>query len=292
MTIQDFRLEIKNWKFSKYKLINFIIGVSALLLYEFAGRPYYRPYIYSHNINDLHIADTLGNSLGTIATIFILVSLLTSETVKGNFLIRIITVAVALYEIAHPLLGKPIDIWDIVATIVSGVISFFLFNFIFKPELNSKNLQQNIQIKRTSSENIDFIKLVKQLDADLAERDGDDHSFYAQFNKIDAIKYAVVAYENGIPAGCGALKEFDPGKMEVKRMYVIPGKRGKGIAAEILAALENWAAELSYTTCILETGKKQPEAIHLYKKNGYSLIPNYGQYADIENSICFEKKLI
>jgi hypothetical protein len=55
--------------------------------------------------------------------------------------------------------------------------------------------------------------------------------------------------------------------------------------------LENWAGELSYAKCILETGKRQPEAIGLYKKNGYKLIPNYGQYAEAENSLCFEKEL-
>jgi GNAT superfamily N-acetyltransferase len=74
-------------------------------------------------------------------------------------------------------------------------------------------------------------------------------------------------------------------------MYTSPEHRGKGIASKVLAELERWAAELSYQTCILETGKKQPEAIALYKKNGYKLIPNYGQYAEAENSVCFEKKI-
>jgi putative acetyltransferase len=110
--------------------------------------------------------------------------------------------------------------------------------------------------------------------------------------KVDTIKYAVVAYEDELPVGCGAIKEFNADAMEVKRMYVIPQKRGEGIAAKILSALENWAAELSYTKCILETGKKQPEALHLYKKNGYETdAPNYGQYANVENSVCFEKRL-
>ena len=79
--------------------------------------------------------------------------------------------------------------------------------------------------------------------------------------------------------------------MEVKRMYVLPESRGTGVASEILSALEDWAAESGYEKCILETGKKQPEAIGLYKKSGYEMIPNYGQYAGIENSICFEKQL-
>ncbi len=148
-----------------------------------------------------------------------------------------------------------------------------------------------IQILRTDSDNADFIELVKHLDADLAKRDGDEHSFYAQFNKINKIKFAVVAYEDGIPLGCGAIKEYEAGTMEVKRMYVAPENRGKGIATKILSELENWARELSYTKCILETGKKQPEAIQLYKKNLYMVIPNYGQYAEVENSVCFEKEL-
>jgi putative acetyltransferase len=146
-----------------------------------------------------------------------------------------------------------------------------------------------IKIIRTNSDDQDFIDLVKNLDADLAERDGNDHSFYAQFNKIDKIKYVVVAYEDSKPMGCGAIKEYVPNTMEIKRMYTSPESRGKGIATEVLTELEIWATELSYEKCILETGKKQPEAIGLYKKNGYKLIPNYGQYAEIENSLCFEK---
>ena len=150
---------------------------------------------------------------------------------------------------------------------------------------------QMITITRTNSDNPDFIGLVKFLDADLAERDGADHSFYSQFNKIDKIKQVVVAFENDRPIGCGAIKEYNTDTMEIKRMYTSPDSRGKGIATKVLAALEQWAGELNYQQCILETGKKQPEAIRLYKRNGYQLIENYGPYAGIENSVCFEKKL-
>jgi len=148
-----------------------------------------------------------------------------------------------------------------------------------------------IIITRTNSDNHHFIELVKSLDADLAKRDGEEHSFYAQFNKIDNIKYVVLAFENGKPLGCGAIKEYNGDTMEIKRMYVSPDNRKKGIATKILTELENWARELSYAKCILETGKRQPEAIELYKKNGYKLIPNYGQYTEMENSLCFEKQV-
>lgn len=144
---------------------------------------------------------------------------------------------------------------------------------------------------RTNSYNKDFIELVKQLDADLAKRDGDEHAFYHQFNKIDMIKHVVVLYEDDTPVSCGAIKESMPGSMEVKRMYTVPAARGKGLAGKVLAELEKWAAALHYNSCVLETGKKQPEAIALYKKSGYNIIPNYGQYVGIENSVCFEKKI-
>ncbi|MGZ5244220.1 MAG: GNAT family N-acetyltransferase [Bacteroidia bacterium] len=148
-----------------------------------------------------------------------------------------------------------------------------------------------INLIRTTSDNLDFIDLVKHLDAYLAEKDGDEHSFYDQFNKIDKLKNVIVAYINDLPAACGAVKEFDYNTMEIKRMYTSPESRGKGLARKILTELENWAAELSYKKCVLETGKRQPEAIELYKKCGYKLISNYGQYAGMENSLCFEKKI-
>src|SRR5438552_1597878 len=155
-----------------------------------------------------------------------------------------------------------------------------MYNFVLKR-------LKVIKIIRTNSDNRDFIELVKNLDADLAERDGNDHSFYHQFNTIDKIKHAVIAYEDNKLVGCGAIKEFTPQVMEIKRMYTLPESRGKGIATKILSELEKWASELSYKKCILETGKRQPEAIELYKKNGYKNISNYGQYKEIENSICF-----
>lgn len=149
-----------------------------------------------------------------------------------------------------------------------------------------------ITITRVNSKNKNFLKLVKLLDAELALRDGDDHSFYSQFNKVDLMKNVVVAYEDGIALGCGAMKMVASKTMEIKRMYVMPESRGKGIAIKVLTALEDWARELACEKCILETGKRQPEAIKLYLKRGYKRIPNYGQYTDVENSLCFQKEII
>ncbi|MFM9945766.1 MAG: GNAT family N-acetyltransferase [Bacteroidia bacterium] len=146
-----------------------------------------------------------------------------------------------------------------------------------------------LKIIRTNSSNPDFKELIKYLDAYLAEKDGKDHAFYAQYNKVDTIKHVVVAYQNNQAIACGAIKEYLSDTMEVKRMYTLPESRGQGIATLVLTELELWAAELGYKKCVLETGKKQTEAVKLYKKFGYKIIPNYGQYAGVENSFCFEK---
>jgi putative acetyltransferase len=148
-----------------------------------------------------------------------------------------------------------------------------------------------LQLIRTTSENPDFRTLVALLDQDLAERDGAEHGFYAQFNKIANLQHVVVAYQAGEPVGCGAFKPFGAEEVEIKRMFVRPAHRGQGIAQAVLAELEQWAAELGHAACMLETGQKQPEAIALYQHSGYARIPNYGQYVGVENSVCLRKAI-
>ena len=148
-----------------------------------------------------------------------------------------------------------------------------------------------IKLVRTNSENIDFLNLVKDLDAFLKITDGDEHEFYNQYNHIDVIKHTVVAYLKNQPVGCGALKPFDIESIEIKRMFTQSEARGNGIATKILQELEAWAKELNYKSCILETGIRQIEAIALYKKNSYQLMPNYGQYINVVNSLCYKKHL-
>ena len=148
------------------------------------------------------------------------------------------------------------------------------------------------KIIRTNSSTPAFISLVQLLDAELAERDGADHSFYHQYNGIQLLQHVVVLFHEDIPIGCGAFKQIEADTVEVKRMYILPDHRSKGLATKVLTALEEWAKEEGFITSVLETGKRQPEAIALYQKNGYVNIPNYGQYIGIENSVCFEKRLI
>ena len=145
---------------------------------------------------------------------------------------------------------------------------------------------------RTTSDDKNFHSLVALLDKDLAIRDGDEHGFYSQFNKIDSVRNVIVCYLDDNPIGCGAFKPFDEKTAEIKRMFVKPEYRGHGIGLNILKELELWAAELDYPVCILETGKKQPEAIRLYEKAGYKIIKNYGQYENVENSVCMLKPVL
>jgi len=148
-----------------------------------------------------------------------------------------------------------------------------------------------VTLKKSNSKDPDFIELVKLLDADLKKRDGEEHDFYAQFNGIKDMEMVVVAYREHTPIGCGALKEYDNNCMEIKRMFVMPQERGKGIASLILKTMEKWARDNNSSSCILETGLRQPEAIALYKKNNYLPQPNYGPYKGMSNSVCFIKKL-
>ncbi|HEX8638018.1 MAG TPA: GNAT family N-acetyltransferase [Pyrinomonadaceae bacterium] len=149
----------------------------------------------------------------------------------------------------------------------------------------------SINLVRTDSDNADFRALVALLDTELKILDGAEHAFYAQFNKIDKIRHAVVAYKDKKAVGCGAFREYEPGVAEIKRMYVSGEMRKRGIAGKILAELENWAKEFDFSECILETGVKQPEAIGLYKKYGYRVMSSYGQYLNVENSVCMRKSI-
>ena len=149
-----------------------------------------------------------------------------------------------------------------------------------------------IKILRTANTHEHFVFLTALLDQELNARYGKSQSLYDKHNRIDPIDTAVIGYVGGAPAACGCFKPFDFHTVEIKRMYVVQDLRRKGLSSKILQDLENWSRELGYTRTVLETGKGQPEALGLYRKNGYQTIENYGPYKDLENSICMEKSLI
>ena len=141
---------------------------------------------------------------------------------------------------------------------------------------------------RTNSQNLDFQKLSTLFDEYLVDIDGDEKDFFAQYNQI-YLDNVIICYENLIPIGCGAFKKHNDNKIEIKRMFVHPDHRGKAIASKILSKLEAWAIELNNVECILETSNKLQNAIALYKKYGYEITEQYGQYVGIESSICMKK---
>lgn len=153
------------------------------------------------------------------------------------------------------------------------------------------NNSMDLKLIRTNANHQDLLDLIHDLDKTLAVTDGEDHAFYNQYNKLDSIKYVVVAYYKDQPIGCGAIKIFDEKNMEIKRMFVREEARGLGIAGEIMKALETWTQELGYNQCILETGKRQKSAIRLYEKSGYNRMTNYGQYSGVKDSYCFKKSI-
>jgi putative acetyltransferase len=147
-----------------------------------------------------------------------------------------------------------------------------------------------MKLLKTNSNHLDFQKLTQLFDAYLVEIDGDEKDFFAQYNQI-YIDNVIVCYEDEIAVGCGAFKEYEPTVAEIKRMFVSPEKRGKGIASTVLNALEIWAKENDFQHAILETSNQLTNAISLYQKRGYEIIPNYGQYIDVESSVCMKKIL-
>jgi putative acetyltransferase len=147
------------------------------------------------------------------------------------------------------------------------------------------------QLIHTSSSNPDFIALIKELDKGLKENYASLQNEYDKYNKVELLETVLLAYENKEPVGCGCFKKFDPNTVEIKRMFVKPAHRGKGISKKILNELENWAAQMNFKYAVLETGIKQIEAIGLYTSVGYNRIDNYGQYKNMPTSICFRKGL-
>jgi GNAT superfamily N-acetyltransferase len=148
-----------------------------------------------------------------------------------------------------------------------------------------------IDLQQTTSDNEAFRLLIRELDKELRSLYNETQSVYDQYNIIENNKNVIVAYKDGVAAGCGCFKKFDDHSAEIKRMYVNPKYRGQKIAASILIALEKWAKELDFSSAVLETGNKQHVAIHLYQKSGYIVTENYGQYKNMPESICMYKPL-
>jgi GNAT superfamily N-acetyltransferase len=146
-----------------------------------------------------------------------------------------------------------------------------------------------LTIKRTNGTNADLKELIMQLDKFLWSVYNKGMEYYGLFNYVDEGHHAVVVYDDDKPVGCGCLRNVDSETAEVKRMFVLPSARKKGVASLVLRELEKWAKEMEYKKVILETGDRLTEAINLYQKHQYSITENYGPYIGKQESVCMKK---
>lgn len=162
-----------------------------------------------------------------------------------------------------------------------------------KKEQKRIPLRAEYQFTKTTGTNKDFVELCMLLDEYLNEAVGGEkqREQYEQYNTLDSIHDVIVIYKNGTPVGAGSYKFYDEDTVEMKRIYIKDEYRGIGLGRELLLRLEADARIKGFRYGILETGAVLTKATAMYKKNGYKVIPNYGQYVDMPESICMQKKL-
>lgn len=154
-------------------------------------------------------------------------------------------------------------------------------------------MASNINYSFTDGTNKDFISLCKELDRFLNQLVGgeENRAGYIPYNYLDDIHDVVLAYDGENPVGCASFKKYCGHTAEVKRVFVKEGYRGFGISKGLMKHLENRALWKGYDTFVLESGEPLIAAMGLYRGLGYEVIPNYGPYVDMPESICMEKKL-
>lgn len=147
-------------------------------------------------------------------------------------------------------------------------------------------------VQRTTGSDARLGPLIGELDADLRSRYGEIQAQYVPFNHVkDETPFVVALDEPGTPIACGSFRPYDASAIEIKRMFVAPAARRRGVAAAVLSELEAWAREQGFTTVLLETGHRQTEAIALYERCGYAHTPLFPPYVGMPASVCMRKSL-
>lgn len=146
---------------------------------------------------------------------------------------------------------------------------------------------------RTDGKNRDFIENCRLLDLDLDRRVGRQikRDKYQKYNQLDEIREAIVVYDGHQAIGGGAIRRYDDETIELKRVFVHNEYQGQGIGSRLVMLLIEWAVELGYQRMILETGELLVESCALYRKLGFQVIPNYGPYVDMPESLCMARDL-
>jgi GNAT superfamily N-acetyltransferase len=152
----------------------------------------------------------------------------------------------------------------------------------------------SIDIRPAALDQPEVRVLIQALNAELTERYPEDGANYFRLDP-DEVRPGrgafLVAYLDGVAVGCGATRLLDQHTAEIKRMYVLPGNRGRRIAAQVLAELERHARTLGARELVLETGDRQQEAIAVYRRAGFRAIPLFGEYLQSPLSMCMGKAL-
>ncbi|EID53318.1 GNAT family N-acetyltransferase [Saccharomonospora xinjiangensis] len=156
-----------------------------------------------------------------------------------------------------------------------------------------------MEIRTVAFDHPDAVKLIDAVQQEYVARYGDP-----DLTPVDPAEFAppsglfLVGYLDDVPVACGGWRAHDvadpplvPGDAEMKRLYVVPSLRGRGLARTMLAEVERTAVQAGRTRLVLETGTKQPEAIALYRSSGYVDMPGFGVYADDPLSVCLSRPL-
>lgn len=145
-----------------------------------------------------------------------------------------------------------------------------------------------IRLLGVNYENKDFIALCNELDEYLNIAIGGEskREKYKKYNNLDTMDYVVVAYDEGFPAGCAALRRYSDSEVEVKRVFVKKGYRGCNVGGKLLEQLIGHAKSKCYSRMILETGAFLEASVRLYARYGFERIDNFGEYKDMQESLC------
>jgi putative acetyltransferase len=147
-----------------------------------------------------------------------------------------------------------------------------------------------LELREVAWDHPDSEKLRAAQQAEIAIRYGTPDSEPGPKPSAADITIFFVAYDSDEPVGCGGLRQLDDQHGEIKRMYVVPHRRGAGVSTAILAHLEDEARRRGWERLVLETGDEQPDAVRFYEREGYTRIPNFGYYAESALSLCYEKR--
>ncbi len=138
-----------------------------------------------------------------------------------------------------------------------------------------------------------FVEICNELDdyLNLLAGGEENRKQYVQYNTLEHVHDVVLIVENGVAAACGGFRDYLPGMAEMKRVFTRPQYRRRGYAKTVIAHLEQRAKAKGYGKVVLETGAHMQSAIAMYQSQGYRIIPNYGQYVGMSESVCLEKQM-